>query len=155
MKSYTFAKISKIVFVLFTGLVLTACNPKEYKDISTEKRFNNVLGIEFQSLAPVIATGITIDQNYRPIVSSILLVPRPGFSGPGTVFRRELPKGVKIKVVGVYSEGGMVFNQMFYKVIILDLAEYKDIPIFIYVTGDINTPNRGVDDKVFKLKTNY
>ena len=155
MKSYNLTRMSKFLFMFFAGLALTACNPIEYKDISAEKRFNSLLGIEFQSLVPVIATGITIDPNYKPVVSSVLLVPKPGFSGPGTVFRKELPKGVIIKVVGVFSEGRMFFNQLFYKVRILDFAEYKNFPIFIYVSGDINTPNRGVDDKVFKLRTNY
>ena len=144
--------LPRLIFMFFTCVVFTACNPIEYKDISSEERFKNILGIEFQLLLPAIATGITVDPNYKPVVDSVFLVPKPGFSGPEVVFRKELPKGVKIKVVGVFSEGGVIFNQMFYRVDIVDIDDYKTLPVYIYITGDINDPNRGVDDMVFKLK---
>ena len=90
--------------------------------------------MEFYTANEVYATGVTFDQNYKKRIDYIFLVPLPGFTGPEVVFRKLLPKGQKLRILGILSSSyNIFFKQYFLKVKVVNTNIYDKYTVIIDV----------------------
>lgn len=74
---------------------------QQFDDISASHEARLIVGREFLSSQPLVALGVTTDQNYRGGVTYYSIKKLPGASGPEILDRFVLPPGTRIKIIKV------------------------------------------------------
>ena len=64
-------KYSVTVFFIVSMLLSLGCSPKDYKNVSDDEQYRNLLGAEFKSKVELLGFGITFDKNYKQIVKYV------------------------------------------------------------------------------------
>jgi len=140
-----------IVCFFISILLLSGCGPKKYIDVSGEKQYETLLGVEFKTKKELLALGVTFDANYASVVDYVFIMPKPGISGPQVVFNEKVPKGMRLKIIGVLESGRLFNNRVFYTIKFLDTNLHRDFPSIVKVFGDVHGVNKGLDINMFEL----
>jgi hypothetical protein len=142
-------KFAWVLLVLVTMSVITGCEPKKYADVTGQEPYASIVGYKFKSKIELLALGITLDQNYKGDADYILLMARPGVSGPQVKFRQTLLKGIEFTVVGVLKSDWIRGGRILYQVESQQNLSLEKHPMLIKVFDDINSSNRGLSTEEF------
>ena len=150
-------KYRYIINVLFyvSFLFLLGCSPKSYQNVSQENQYKALLGVEFRTKADLLAIGVTFDANYKKNVDYVFITPKPGFTGPEVIFRKQVPKGINFRVVGVLMSDRLFNNRLLYVIKFMDNKQFEEYTVVVKVFDDINNHNKGLNVDDFEyLDTN-
>ena len=125
--------------------------PEKYTDVSHEKQYISVLGNKFVTKEELLAIGVTFDTNYLQKVDYVFFVTKPGISGPEVVFRNNLSKGAKFKIVGVLKSNSLFRDRIFYKIELIGSDEFKEHTSIIKLSNDVNSNNYGLYSEIYEL----
>jgi len=139
------------IFLIFVPILFLtgSCTPKNYTEVSTEAPYSSSIGSTFKSEVELLAIGVTFDQNYEGDADYVFLMARPGIGGPQVKFRKLLPKGVQLRVVGVFKSHRVFGQRILYRVEIKGDPSFETYPIMIKLFDDISSSNRGLDVEEF------
>jgi len=84
-------------FIVVTYIVmcfLGACSEEKLKDVSSDPKYKNVIGTEYEIVGPLLAYGIR--NHSRAPVELVSLIPPPGIEGSEVGFRVPVAIGSKV-----------------------------------------------------------
>ena len=143
-------KYSVTVFFIVSMLLSLGCSPKDYKNVSDDEQYRNLLGAEFKSKVELLGFGITFDKNYKQIVKYVFIMPRPGIAGPEVIFTKRVPKGLNFKVIGVLKSDRLFDSSLFYIIKFSHNELFNEYNVIIKVFDDIHSQNKGLDNNYFE-----
>lgn len=72
-----------------------------YENVSTESKYEGIVGSKYRTNEKLLVQGITMDRNYKPIIDHYSILPVPGFSGREVILEDTLDIGAEIEIIGV------------------------------------------------------
>lgn len=144
----------KLIFALIVTLFSIGCSPKPHVDISNEPKYQSVIGQKYQSVVDLKVHGITLGIKGNWNVDYVYITPPPGIGGNHVKFYGDLKSNQTFEVVGVAKSAYSSIFGLYYIVKILNYNKYNQYQILIDITNDILTPNKGLDENIFKLVPN-
>ena len=141
--------LPKIVVIVICSLTLASCVlPME--DINSNPEYTNIIGRKISAKTELWATGITLDQNYKKQIDGIVLAPEVGFTGPEVITRERVKVGSIFGIVGVLKTKSIINSTKYYLVKEIGSNTYKDIAIWVMITGVAKDDNYGLDKLVYE-----
>jgi hypothetical protein len=144
--------VNKPYIVSVILVLLISCTPVKYTDISTDLKFEGVIGQEFMSTQKLLAIEVTFDPNYKKQVDYTFVMKKPGISGPQVINTTTLEAGIKFRINEVYIHRTVLNNRILYAVSIVNKkSTLKNIVIKVF--GSINDGNFGLDIDAYSIIT--
>ncbi|MES9906776.1 MAG: hypothetical protein ABW168_29365 [Sedimenticola sp.] len=120
----------RLVLVCFVIFLLPACYSKsEYEDVSSHMQYSRLIGNRFETLAPLVVHGVTLDQNYKKVIEVFVVTVEPGFGGPEVLMRRDLPVGSIVSIEKVLRCSTCLPSYIEYEINFLSENIGSDIPV--------------------------
>jgi hypothetical protein len=128
-----------VIAMALLGLFTSACSDEKRRDVSTDAKFEGLVGMEYEVIGPIDAYGIR--QHSGAPVEYVTLMPPPGIAGSYVGFRVPLQPGSTVVVQRVYDTNRWPDPDMSYDVVLKGTALPTGAPVRI----DLFRGNEGED----------
>lgn len=122
-------KTLAVIAMVLLGLLTSACSEEKRTDVSTQAKFKNFVGTEYEVIGPIEAYGIR--RHSGAPVEYVTLMPPPGIAGSYVGFRVPLQPGSAVVVQRVYDTNRWPDPDMSYDVILKGTTLPTNAPVRI------------------------
>lgn len=141
--------LNQLIVIIICSFGIVSC-VLSTEDISSNPEFANIIGKIIKTKTELWATGITLDQNYQNKIDVIMLVPSPGFTGPEVVTRNQIKTGLIFEIIGVLKTNSVINPTKYYLVKEINSNTYKNHPVWIMITDNVQNDNFGLDKSIYE-----
>lgn len=151
--SYKYRLLNILILLALLGTLMACIGQLEFRDISFDPCCSSIVGKKIRLKEGAVAYGVSYEQKLPP--DFIILIPGRGIGGWEIVSRTNISKGMIFRITKVlYSTNNNLYlgpQEMRYLVEALDSKLVTTVPIRVYVDGDINDSNLGLDPTYYEI----
>ena len=92
--------MNKFIFLTFSILLLCGCLA-EFKDISSQEEYEQLIGFEYETTQNLLIYGYTLKLERNKKIDGFAIYEIPGVSGPEYITKEILPKGTVFTILQV------------------------------------------------------
>lgn len=129
---------SYTVVAMLVLVVATGCGAAEYRDVSGENEYINIIGNKFRTKVKMFAHKITLNEEYKPSADYILVTNPPGIGGPEILEKDVVPIGSSFELVHVMKCTNCIFEDVFFRVSFDRLFKYENDEVRLSSVGGKN-----------------
>ena len=138
-------------FLFLMFLILTGCQA-EYKDVSKEAKYSNLINTRFQTLETLLIHGVNLGENKEKEIDIYKVSRKPGTGGRYIISKIDLKSGSKIEIEKVLRCTNCAPSKIIFLINILSENLNPKRPIELVDLSVLNSQGQLVMDPAIFLK---